>query len=248
MSFFARTDIGLVREQNQDSFATSESESDFAWAVVCDGMGGALGGNIASEIATTIISDRIVVGFVNEMSEQSVKNLLHSAFEAANLEIYEKGKEEENLHGMGTTAVAMVSVGNKVYFSHVGDSRAYILNEQGITQVTHDHSIVQLLIDSGELTEEGAKTHPQRNIITRALGVDAFINPEFNGELIEEDDTVLICTDGLSNVVSEEEIFEMYLKDSADEFVDDLVDTALQKGGSDNITVVCYKNDSAGGV
>ncbi len=238
MRIVAKTDVGSVRPNNQDSYAAGELPGSVAWAVVCDGMGGASGGNIASSTAVKIISERISSSYKNGMSGNSIKNILTSAISAANIEVFDESMADSDLSGMGTTVVAAIVADNAVFVAHAGDSRAYILSEGSLSQITKDHSFVQEMVDKGRMTEDEAKDDPRRNIITRALGVQDELRVDFCEEFIDENDVVLICTDGLTNYVSDNEIISLTSDDKFNDFAERLVDKANQNGGGDNITVV----------
>lgn len=238
MRIVAKTDIGKTRSNNQDSYAAGELPNSVAWAVVCDGMGGASGGNVASSKAVKIISERITSTYKDGMSYNSVKNMLTSAIAAANIEVFDESKADENLAGMGTTVVAAILTDRRVYVAHAGDSRAYILSKGKLTQITKDHSFVQEMIDTGRLTPDEAKDDPRKNIITRALGVDNELRVDFCEEFIDENDVVLICTDGLTNYVSDEDIVSLAFDGNFNDFAERLVSHANENGGGDNITVV----------
>ena len=238
MRIVAKTDIGKTRPNNQDSYAAGELPNSVAWAVVCDGMGGASGGNVASSKAVKIISERITSTYKDGMSYNSIKNMLTSAIAAANIEVFDESKADENLAGMGTTVVAVILTDRRVYVAHAGDSRAYILSKGKLTQITKDHSFVQEMIDTGRLTPDEAKDDPRKNIITRALGVDNDLRVDFCEEFIDENDVVLICTDGLTNYVSDEDIVALASDGKFNDFAERLVSHANENGGGDNITVV----------
>lgn len=247
MIIASKTDIGLVRRQNQDCFAAGELPEDIAWAVVCDGMGGARGGSIASKIAVDIISEKIKKCYIKDMSAKSAKNLLISAFEVSNISIFDTSKKDDKLAGMGTTAVVAVVDGTRVFIAHAGDSRAYLVNAAGIRQLTTDHSVVQAMLENGEITADEAKKHPQRNIITRALGVDESISVDFSEEHIEKEYSIIICTDGLTNFLETQEIYEICITGMPEKISENLVKRANINGGGDNITVVAITNTSLKG-
>ncbi len=236
MKIFGQTNIGLVRSSNQDAFLTGEFESGTVWAVLCDGMGGASGGDIASKMAVEAISMRIKEYYNDDMKTSSVANLLESAINFANIKIFDLAREDETLLGMGTTVVVAILRENEVMISHAGDSRAYIIGEE-IRQITTDHSIVQEMLDRGDITEDEAKHHPIKNYITRALGVKDIINVDFTSEDFDENDILLLCSDGLSNFVDPEYLKET-VKSVNPDICEKLVDTANANGGRDNITVV----------
>jgi protein phosphatase len=176
------------------------------------------------------------------MSDNSIKNLLMSAFENANVMVLDAAEKNESLYGMGTTAVAVIINADRAYVAGVGDSRVYIVNDT-LFQVTTDHSVVQNMIDNGEITKEEARYHPKKNIITRALGVEPQVRADFFYEEIDKDeDIVLLCTDGLTNFVDESEIYSISKNSSRYEIADVLVKTANENGGGDNITVVALSN------
>ena len=179
MRIVAKTDKGHVRDSNQDAYAVGEFSDEVVWAVVCDGMGGAAGGNIASALAVRVISDKINVSYREQMRDSSIKNMLDSALNAANVEVFDMSESKHELKGMGTTVVCAIVKDGQAYIAHAGDSRAYILKNGKIFQITTDHSIVQDLLDKGKITSEQALNHPKKNIITRAVGVDK--NIEIDG-------------------------------------------------------------------
>lgn len=238
MKIVAKTDKGLVRENNQDAYAVGELPGEVAWAVVCDGMGGAAGGNIASALAVKVISDKITSSYNEKMRDSSIKNLLDSAITAANIEVYDMAYSRPDLKGMGTTVVAVVVRDNVAHIAHAGDSRAYIVNKDGVEQITVDHSLVQNLVDIGEITKEEAEHHPNKNVITRALGVDKRIDVDFSEVDLQENETLILCTDGLSNCVNNAEIADDIKDGQYYAFADRLVKRANKNGGNDNITVV----------
>lgn len=237
MKIVAKTDIGLRRDSNQDSYASGELFGSVVWAVVCDGMGGVEGGSLASQIGVDVISERIKSSYREGMSVNSIRNMLASAITAANIKIYETSKTDIGFEGMGTTVVAVIVADNVVYVAHLGDSRAYVISGNNLNQLTKDHSIVQELVDSGVITKDEAASDPRKNIITRALGVDSDIHIDFAAEDIKDNDIVVLCTDGLTNFVSEETICE-FAEEDFEEFAQRLVNEANANGGGDNITVV----------
>lgn len=238
MKIVAKTDVGLVRSQNQDSYAAGELPGGMVWAVVCDGMGGAAGGAVASNNAVKVISEKITASYYDGMSENSIRNMLFSAIERANLSVFDLSLSDPEYEGMGTTAVVSVIVDGKAYIVHVGDSRAYKISSSSAYQITKDHSVVQKMIDNGEITPEEAVNHPKKHIITRALGVDNEIRADFNVEELDENDILILCTDGLTNFVPPEEIVKLTSDGKYYEYAQRLVDAANNNGGGDNITLV----------
>lgn len=239
MKIVAKTDIGLVRDSNQDSYAAGELPGSVAWAVVCDGMGGAAGGNVASSTAVKIISEQITASYRVGMSSKSIKNMLVSAVNAANISVFDISCSNPELSGMGTTVVCAVVTDSVAYVAHAGDSRAYMLSCDGsITQLTRDHSMVQDMVEGGEITESQAKHHPRKNIITRAVGVDREIKVDFLIQDMSDGEVLLLCTDGLTNFVENDEICELTKDNKYYEFAERLVERANKNGGGDNVTVV----------
>ena len=237
------SDKGIVRNSNQDAFQINITDEDVSWAVVCDGMGGANSGDIASRLAADHFSAALKAGLRPNMTEHSIMNLLRSAVATANIRVFDKSKENTEFNGMGTTVVAVLVIGGTAYFIHAGDSRAYILSGGEFFQITRDHSIVQSMIEEGKLTVEEARVHPRKNVITRALGVDESVEPEFNVYDLNEGDMILLCTDGLTNFVDSEDIVNI-LKSSSDsnQKAELLVQEANKNGGGDNITAVVFEN------
>ena len=239
LNVYGKTDTGRIRESNQDSFICGRLTENTLFCVVCDGMGGANGGNVASSMAVKIISDRIIDVYREELADNSLKNMLESAIAAANINIYDTSMTDENLHGMGTTAVAAVVVDRKLHIVHVGDSRAYLVGQGEIKQITRDHSVVQAMVEKGQLTQNEARNHPRKHFITRALGVEDSVDCDYNRFIIDDKQNLLICTDGLTNLL-EIDIIEKAVNEQEDkaDVPQRLIHLANMAGGSDNITVV----------
>lgn len=237
MQIFAKSDQGKKRNENQDAYYTGFLSDNSAFAVVCDGMGGAKSGSIASEIATKSIVEYIEKSYSRKLNRNSVLTLMKNAVLSANIDVYETAKKNPDCFGMGTTAVVVIVRNSFALICHVGDSRAYLLTDT-IEQITRDHSIVQTLLENGKLTPEEAKNHPKKNVITRALGVEQNVIPDCMEISLEIGDTVLICSDGLSNFLDEKEIFEIFKNNKNEDVTDILVNKANENGGGDNITAV----------
>lgn len=242
MKIVAKTDKGIVRDSNQDAYAVGELPGEVAWAVVCDGMGGAAGGNIASILAVKVISDKINASYNEKMRDSSIANMLDSAIAAANIEVYDMADSRPELRGMGTTVVCAIIRNNTAIVAYAGDSRAYIASKTDLNQITTDHSYVQDLVNRGKITAAEAETHPDKNIITRAVGVDKRIDVDFAITEINDDETLILCSDGLSNYVSVDEMLEELKDGQYYAFADRLVKRANSNGGGDNITVVAIAN------
>ena len=235
MRVYSGTDIGRSRSVNQDYVYVSETPVGNLpnLFIVADGMGGHNAGDFASAFAV-----RVMVDSVKEDADFNPVKVIRHGIEVANHELIEQAKKSEERKGMGTTMVVATVVGNYVYVANVGDSRLYVIGNR-ITQITKDHSLVQEMVRMGELTEEDARNHPDKNIITRALGAEETVNIDFFDFRLEKDRNILMCSDGLSNMVSNEEIQEI-IQDQSD--VQDkgktLLNLANEHGGKDNIAVV----------
>lgn len=240
MKIVARTDAGLVRDNNQDSYSAYEIDGAVV-AIVCDGMGGAAEGALASNQAVMAIKEYINERYYNGMSDISVKTMLISAVESANRFVYNLSRTDESYFGMGTTAVVALISDSFAYVAHVGDSRAYKKSDNVMYQLTKDHSIIQHMIENGEISAQEASSHPDKHIITRALGVDTEVKVDFCQESFDENDTLILCSDGLSNYVSTDDIINLTNDSCYYEYADRLVDLANQNGGGDNITVVAVE-------
>ncbi len=236
VQIFAKTDVGKVRSINQDAFYINTLPDNTALAVVCDGMGGASAGDIASKTAVDIISHYIVNSYSPSMDSEDIIKLVGNAIVSANIEIYDLALKEENLKGMGTTAVVSIIHDGVAVICNIGDSRAYLINEQ-ITQITRDHSVVQTLVETGRISPEQAKIHPEKNVITRALGVEENVLCDNYVIELKKDDKLLLCTDGMSNYVSEQKIFNIVKNNDIDKIPDLLINESNKGGGKDNITV-----------
>ena len=246
MKHSGMTDIGLHRKNNQDSFAVFSGAS-FLCAIVCDGMGGAKGGNIASGLAVKTFAsfvrkalDRAQAGTV---TDEYMRSLLCAALERTNKAVYEKSLSDDDLDGMGTTLVAVIVCDSGTYAINVGDSRLYLQKNGLLEQVSVDHSFVQYLIDKGDITPEQAAVHPNKNIILRAVGVNETVTGDVF--ILGDYDRLLLCTDGLTNHVSPSRIgeiigaaYEHGKKISLRSKVAKLIEEANGNGGSDNITAV----------
>ena len=225
MKLVAKTDIGSQRSENQDSYRGGRRPDDAVWGAVCDGMGGARGGRLASTMAVDAL-------------QQAGRALLESAVEQANRSVYEKARGTPSLSGMGTTVVCALVRGGLAQYVHVGDSRIYLFRNNKLLQLTKDHSMVQEMVEQGALTEEEAQNHPRKNLITRALGVGRDVEADFGEKEVSPRDILLLCSDGLSNCVSVPQIEETLARTPFYEAADALVQKALEGGGLDNITVL----------
>ena len=243
-NIFGLTDIGRKREANEDNFAVVNfKEEGLSLAVVCDGMGGAKGGKTASSLCAESFCN-VIEKRIGQTAKENYAELMVQALEEANRNVFELSLNRKDLSGMGTTLVACIADGEKYYCISVGDSRIYVFGDSGLLQISHDHSFVQTLIDSGQITEEQAATHPNRNIITKAVGIANEVQPDvfcFDRENVKG---ILLCSDGLCGYVPENDILSVCLEErDVKVCAEKLVSLANANGGIDNITVVVQKNN-----
>ena len=237
MLISAKTDIGKVRAENQDRFRVCELDAATSAAVVCDGMGGTRGGGLASDIASNAVYERLCLSYRDGMEPRAIKSMLISAVTAANTIVFDKSREDEENRGMGTICVAALVHNGSVYVASVGDSRAYLLSESGITQITNDHTVIQYLKAHGMIDSDEPRVMNMKNVITRAVGVEPNIEVDYFELSASPGSVLLICTDGLTNYCSDELIYSKAFRRPLDEAAADLIDYANGCGGKDNITV-----------
>lgn len=238
MIAFAKTDVGKAREMNQDYYYISGPNEKIHVFILADGMGGYNGGEIASRLATTTALSYIQNNFDSIPKErEDILNLVKSAVEYANMVVYERANESKELEGMGTTLEVCLIYNNKIYIGHVGDSRVYRIRKEFIRKLTHDHSYVEKLVKDGTITKEEAMYHPKKNMLMKALGCTPFVEPDVTVKGFIKDDTILICSDGLTNMVDEKQIFEIVKKEGT-LAAEKLVEKANENGGYDNITAI----------
>jgi len=246
MKWAAKSHVGKVRENNEDSFYAKNSKCGVF--VVADGMGGHNAGEVASKMAIDIVSNYIDenIGNNNLKSISEINKVLDAAIEEANEKIYNESILNESMEGMGTTFTIAIIHNMKIFVGHVGDSRAYILKNDDINQITQDHTLVCELLKNGNITELEAKNHPKRNIITKALGTDRKINPDFKSYDLEEGDLIILCTDGLTNHIDNQEIKDIFMNYlDLNEACQLLINLANDRGGYDNITIVAIRYSSS---
>ena len=237
MRIFSKTDKGRVRTDNQDAYFAGRISDNAVFAVVCDGMGGANAGNIASENAVRHISEYIIRSYRDGMDISELEKTVRNAVMSANIELFDMSASEQALSGMGTTAVIALIREGEAVIANVGDSRIYLINGE-IKQLTRDHSVVQSLIESGKITPEDAKYHPRKNVITRAIGAEGSVTADSAVITLKDGDKLLLCTDGLSNYLDDNEILNVFKNTDISAVPETLVEKANQNGGGDNITVV----------
>ena len=239
MQSWGLTDKGCVRKMNQDAYEIQQLDRNTLLCVVCDGMGGAKSGNIASSLAVDVFSQEIQRTWTANMEWDKADQILKSAVKLANFTVYDQAMQFEEFDGMGTTLVAAFIRGRKVSVVNVGDSRAYRISQNGIRQITKDHSVVQMMVDRGELTPEAAKRYPGKNLITRAVGTESSVVCDVFRQELNRGDFLLLCSDGLSNLMDDQEIlFEVVHGVNKEHCCKRLLDIAVSRGCPDNFTCV----------
>lgn len=241
MIFVGNTDIGKLRTENQDDFDYGSFDDETSWAIVCDGMGGANGGHLASNMVVDIVSKKIKLCYKKAMQVHSFENIFLSSIVTANVCVYDRAYFDEELKGMGTTIVAAMVKNSAVCFAHVGDSRIYKISGNTITQLTKDHSLAQEMLDSGQITPEEFENYPRKNIITRAIGVSEKVDIDFGFTDLLPGEALILCSDGLSGLLSADDILNVYQNTEFSSLADRYIHLANEKGGYDNITVVIMK-------
>ena len=239
MQHWALTDRGYVRSQNQATYMTHQLDKNTLLCVVCDGMGGAKSGNVASQMAAEVFVQEVQRSWMTGMSKERISQVMQTAVRLANTTVFDQSRQFEEFQGMGTTLVAALIQGKLATVVNVGDSRAYKVDRDGIRQITKDHSMVQLMVDRGELTPEMAKTYPGKNLITRAVGTESTVVTDVFQLEVEKDDCLLLCSDGMSNMMDDQEIlFEVVHGVNKEGCCQLLLDIAMGRGAPDNVTSV----------
>lgn len=236
MQLFGMTDIGQKRETNQDVFCTKQMTEHSGFVIVCDGMGGSAGG-LASKMACGILAEYFINHNISMVRGDAAKQMIITALSEANVSVYKTSNLEPGCKGMGTTAVVAVILGNTAHIAHIGDSRAYVLKNDKIYQVTKDHSVVQELFDQGKISRDEVQNHPNKNMITRAIGVNILVDIDYLEIPFEANSKLLLCTDGLSNMVPDSSIEKILKKHEPQIVCQKLIELANKGGGYDNITV-----------
>ena len=247
MRILAKSDIGKAREMNQDSYYVSDLEKDeLKLYILADGMGGYKGGEIASSLAVASARNYVVNNFKKTKKDrESILVLLKEAVEYANKVIYEKAIKDEELHDMGTTLDICLIYNNKVFIGHIGDSRVYRIRKNIIRKLTTDHSYVEKLVKEGTITKEEAYNHPKKNMLMKALGCSLLVEPDVICKGFFKDDILLMCSDGLTNMLRDNEIYNLLLN-NPDKPVEALIKNANDLGGYDNITAIIIDNIDIG--
>ncbi len=239
MEFWGLTDTGLVRSQNQDAYRMKQLDRNTLLAAVCDGMGGARSGNIASSLAIDVFVEEVIRSYKSTMTQEQLEQLLVGAVKLANFTVYDQSRKVEDFSGMGTTLVAVLLSGRNAAVVNVGDSRCYRINDSGIRCITTDHSLVQMMLEQGELTAEEAKTYPGKNYITRAIGTEPTVQCDLFPLRLERGDALLLCSDGLHGVLDDQEIlYEVVHGGEHDNCCQRLLQVVTMRGAPDNVTGV----------
>ena len=239
MHSWGLTDPGCVRTQNQDAYQMEDLDRNTKLCVVCDGMGGAKSGNIASTLAIDVFVQEIKRTWNASMSSTKMDQMLREAVKLANFTVFDQAMQFEDFEGMGTTLTSALVSGKKVSVVNVGDSRVYAITRTGIKQLTRDHSLVQMMVERGELTPELARTYPGKNFITRAIGTEPVVECDLIHTTLEKGDCLLLCSDGLSNMMDDQEIlFEVVHGVNKEQCCQRLLDIAKNRGAPDNVTSI----------
>lgn len=237
-----KTDIGRIRSVNEDCAAV-RTDNGMTLALLADGMGGHKAGDVASQMTIDVLQCELIA-IHHEMSAKQWEEAMMRAIDRANTEVYNRAIQSTEFLGMGTTLVIGIMSRNRLSIAHIGDSRAYLLHKGQFTRITEDHSLVNELLKTGQISEQEANLHPRRNVITRALGTDRSIEADISHTEWYQGDILLLCTDGLSNLLSESSMVEILNMDLPLEGKADLlIERALEAGGEDNVTVVLVSNE-----
>lgn len=247
MIAYGKSERGCVRPTNQDAFAIDIQTEGIMFAV-CDGMGGANAGNVASRFAIESFMGVLRLSLKKDMKRSDICDALAEGVQYANRTVYDLARAQPEFRGMGTTIVGGMAVDNSVTLINVGDSRAYRIGKNGAERLTKDHSYVEEMMRRGKLSEEAARQHPHKNLITRAIGVDPEVDCDLYEVELAEEDTLLLCSDGLTGMVRDEQIAELVQQaPNITEAVESLISRALENGGADNITVVLFRRGTPEG-
>ena len=246
MRFYGITDVGKERSKNEDIILIPKNSDDVQLFVLADGMGGATAGEVASELAVNTCREYFTNNIERAQNDPyEIREIMRESILAANEKVLEMSINDEKYYGMGTTLIALYVCKNKIYIGHIGDSRVYRIRKNIIRQLTKDHSFVQELVNSGTITKQEAKNHPRKNVLTKVIGYEENIQPDIITKGFLKDDVILMCSDGLTNMVEEKDIYEIIVKNASDvcNMTKTLVNEANQAGGLDNISVIIISND-----
>ncbi len=237
MKVYSKTDIGNFREENQDAVWTGELTDGAIAVILCDGMGGQNAGAVASSTTVQFVKERLEKGFRNDITRNQIRNLLITSVTAANSVVHDMALADPNKAGMGTTCVTAIVYNERAYIINVGDSRCYFFYDDNMQQITKDHTYIRKLVEKGIITYEESKTHPDRNKITKAVGVMGYLTPDYFELDVKKDDLLLLCSDGLSSYAEDSEIAQIVANTAVSKCCDQLIDYVNKHGGRDNVTV-----------
>ena len=243
MIISAKTDLGKFRKMNQDYIIVEKENSEYVVCILADGMGGYIGGEIASSLAAESASEYLKENFTQvEHTKESLQKLVRASMDYANGIVYEKAKEETDLEKMGTTLEVCLICDERAYIGHIGDSRIYRLRKGIFRKLTTDHSYVQKLVKDGTITPEEAVNHPKKNMLIKALGCDAILEPDIMVRGFQKEDILLMCSDGLTNMLNDD-IIQKIIESNVENSADNLIIKANEFGGLDNISAIIIKNN-----
>lgn len=245
MQISLRSNVGKQRKSNQDYADYFKSDYNQYLFVLCDGVGGHQAGDVASELTTKYLG-KLFKQLNKELTREDASLWIGEAIEEVNTYLFEESLKSRELEGMGTTLVLSLITKDFVLIAHVGDSRAYVFNQGQLIQKTEDHSLVNELVRSGEITEEQGNLHPQRNVVTQSIGVTSDVRYELAELPLDEVDSLMLCSDGLTNMVSHEDLVDFFQKaEDVEQLADSLIIAANDAGGRDNITIIIMSNLSS---
>jgi len=245
MLFYGVSDIGLKREKNEDYIIVPNENEAIKLFVLADGMGGAKAGDEASKVAAKTVKDYIRNNFIKiERDKVGLEGLVRKAIVEANKKVFNLSRDVAEYKGMGTTLIVVLIYRGRMYIGHVGDSRVYRIRQNVFRQITKDHSYVQALVKEGSITQEEARMHPQKNVLLKAIGVEEKISPDIITKGFVKGDIILICSDGLTNMLEDKYIYEIIMKNVFDITVacNKLIEAANDNGGIDNVSAIIISN------
>lgn len=242
MEIFAKSDLGKARDINEDAIYIPEEDLGINVYILADGMGGYQGGDVASQLAVTAARSYILNNYEITFEEkEDILKLVNGAIEYANMVVAEKAKTDKKLNKMGSTLEVLLIIKNDAYIGHVGDSRIYMIRDKKIKKLTTDHSYIQKLITDGRITKEESSKHPDKNMITKAIGTEILVEAELIHKKLNTNDILILCSDGLTNLVNDKEILEIVLNSFDEDIAEKLIDKANELGGTDNVSVIVVK-------
>ncbi len=242
MEVFAKSDLGKARDINEDAIYIPEEDLGINAYILADGMGGYQGGDVASQLAVTAARSYILNNYeITFEDKDDILKLVNGSIEYANMVVAEKAKTDKKLNKMGSTLEVLLIIKNEAYMGHVGDSRIYLVRNRKIKQLTKDHSYIEKLITDGRITKEESSTHPDKNMITKAIGTEIVVEAELIHRKLNTNDIIILCSDGLTNLVSDKEILEIVVDSFDEDIAEKLINKANELGGTDNVSVIVVK-------